>query len=66
MTQVEMAELLKLFGLTAARSKHKNGQWRGKSLAVAFYLIGELVSGEPWWDRTTDPLIKSQVLSQLS
>jgi hypothetical protein len=29
-------------------------------------LIGELVSGEPWWDRTTDPLIKSQVLSQLS
>jgi hypothetical protein len=24
------------------------------------------VSGEPWWDRTTDPLIKSQVLYQLS
>ncbi len=23
-------------------------------------------SGEPWWDRTTDPLIKSQVLFQLS
>ena len=23
-------------------------------------------SGEPWWDRTTDPLIKSQVLYQLS
>ena len=22
--------------------------------------------GEPWWDRTTDPLIKSQVLCQLS
>ena len=22
--------------------------------------------GEPWWDRTTDPLIKSQVLYQLS
>jgi hypothetical protein len=27
--------------------------------------IGEL-NGEPWWDRTTDPLIKSQVLYQLS
>jgi len=25
MTQVEMAELLKLLGLTTARSKHKNG-----------------------------------------
>jgi integrase len=24
------------------------------------------MSGEPWWDRTTDPLIKSQVLYQLS
>ncbi len=24
------------------------------------------VNGEPWWDRTTDPLIKSQVLCQLS
>src|SRR5437867_12245671 len=24
------------------------------------------ISGEPWWDRTTDPLIKSQVLCQLS
>ena len=23
-------------------------------------------NGEPWWDRTTDPLIKSQVLCQLS
>jgi integrase len=23
-------------------------------------------NGEPWWDRTTDPLIKSQVLYQLS
>ena len=26
----------------------------------------ERVNGEPWWDRTTDPLIKSQVLYQLS
>jgi integrase len=26
----------------------------------------DLVNGEPWWDRTTDPLIKSQVLYQLS
>jgi len=25
-----------------------------------------LIYGEPWWDRTTDPLIKSQVLCQLS
>ena len=24
------------------------------------------LKGEPWWDRTTDPLIKSQVLYQLS
>ena len=22
--------------------------------------------GEPWWDRTTDPLLKRQVLYQLS
>jgi len=23
-------------------------------------------SGEPWWDRTTDPLLKRQVLYRLS
>jgi len=23
-------------------------------------------NGEPWWTRTTDPLIKSQLLYQLS
>lgn len=28
--------------------------------------VPESVNGEPWWDRTTDPLIKSQVLYQLS
>jgi YD repeat-containing protein len=28
--------------------------------------VPDSVSGEPWWDRTTDPLIKSQVLYQLS
>ena len=26
----------------------------------------DVTNGEPWWDRTTDPLIKSQVLYQLS
>jgi hypothetical protein len=30
----------------------------------ALQLVGKV--GEPWWDRTTDPLIKSQVLCQLS
>jgi integrase len=28
--------------------------------------VVDSVNGEPWWDRTTDPLIKSQVLFQLS
>ena len=28
--------------------------------------LADSENGEPWWDRTTDPLIKSQVLYQLS
>jgi hypothetical protein len=34
----------------------------------AFEMIPQVYGlfGEPWWDRTTDPLIKSQVLYQLS
>ena len=28
--------------------------------------LADSANGEPWWDRTTDPLIKSQVLYQLS
>ena len=28
--------------------------------------LADSKNGEPWWDRTTDPLIKSQVLYQLS
>jgi integrase len=34
--------------------------------AVDIAQLADSVDGEPWWDRTTDPLIKSQVLFQLS
>ena len=45
----------------------KPGTWRMAELGVKDIAeVPESVNGEPWWDRTTDPLIKSQVLYQLS